>query len=120
MTGYESKKAAARDKMAQPAQKKNPETFERWLAKQHGDPEEIGFLQALRIAYIAGQDSVTTPSDIEAEIAQIEKQRQELEAWANSVWEARATHGWRTRHHLNKYCVVRDAQRPWVGLTDED
>jgi hypothetical protein len=22
-----------------------------------------------------------------------EKQRQELEAWANSVWEARATHG---------------------------
>ena len=35
--------------------------FEAWLAKQHGDPEEIGFLQALRIAYIAGQDSITTP-----------------------------------------------------------
>jgi len=36
-----------------------PETFEEWLAKQHGDPEEIGFLQALRIAYYAGQDSCT-------------------------------------------------------------
>jgi hypothetical protein len=44
---------------AQPVQE--PETFERWNAKQHGDPEEIGFLQALRIAYCAGQDSVTTP-----------------------------------------------------------
>ena len=35
-----------------------PETFEAWNAKQHGDPEEIGFLQALRIAYCSGQDSV--------------------------------------------------------------
>lgn len=35
-----------------------PESFEQWNAKQHGDPEEIGFLQALRIAYICGQDSV--------------------------------------------------------------
>lgn len=42
---------------AQPA--REPLTFEEWLAKQHGDPEEIGFLQALRIAYIAGQDSIT-------------------------------------------------------------
>lgn len=50
---------------AQPAQpqrtEQEPETFEQWNAKQHGDPEEIGFLQALRIAYIAGQDSMTTP-----------------------------------------------------------
>jgi hypothetical protein len=38
-----------------------PVTFEEWLSKQHGDPEEIGFLQALRIAYISGQDSITTP-----------------------------------------------------------
>jgi hypothetical protein len=36
-----------------------PESFEQWNAKQHADPEEIGFLQALRIAYCAGQDSVT-------------------------------------------------------------
>ena len=35
-----------------------PESFETWNAKQHGDPEEIGFLQALRIAYCSGQDSV--------------------------------------------------------------
>lgn len=34
-----------------------PETFEAWNAKQHCDPEEIGFLQALRIAYCCGQDS---------------------------------------------------------------
>jgi hypothetical protein len=33
-----------------------------------------------------------------------ELQCQELEAWANSVWEARATL----------------PQRPWVGLTDEE
>jgi hypothetical protein len=58
MTGYKSKKAAAQDKLAQPEQEKEPETFE---------------------------NSVTTPSDIEAEIARIEKQRQELEAWANFV-----------------------------------
>lgn len=35
-----------------------PESFEQWNEKQHGDPEEIGFLQALRIAYCSGQDSV--------------------------------------------------------------
>ncbi len=34
------------------------ESFETWNAKQHGDPEEIGFLQALRIAYCHGQDSM--------------------------------------------------------------
>jgi hypothetical protein len=38
-----------------------PVAFEEWLANQHGDPEEIGFLQALRIAYISGHDSITTP-----------------------------------------------------------
>jgi len=61
MTGYQSKKAAARDKLAQPAQ--------------------------------------------------------ELEAWANSVWEARATHG------IGENTVplyITPQQRPWVGLTDED
>ena len=119
MTGYESKKAAAQDKItdeqgrpmtywggkAQPALEPNwvcnecgaqeftsalseadldylacstcggnefhkealaqlaqgPVAFEEWLSKQHGDPEEIGILQALRIAYISGQDSITTP-----------------------------------------------------------
>jgi hypothetical protein len=44
---------------AAPAPVQEPESFEQWNAKQHGDPEEIGFLQALRIAYCAGQDSVT-------------------------------------------------------------
>ena len=45
------------DERSAPVQE--PESFEQWNAKQHGDPEEIGFLQALRIAYCAGQDSVT-------------------------------------------------------------
>ena len=53
MTGYQSNLT-----MAQPEQE--PVEFEAWLAKQHGDHEEIGFLQALRIAYVAGQDSTTT------------------------------------------------------------
>jgi len=44
-----------------------PVAFEEWLSKQHGDPEEIGFLQALRIAYISGQDSITTPQQRTAE-----------------------------------------------------
>ena len=42
---------------------------------------------------------------------------QELEAWANSVWEARATHG------IGENTVplyITPPQRPWVGLTDED
>jgi len=38
-----------------------PVAFEQWLANQHGDPEEIGFSQALRVAYISGQDSITRP-----------------------------------------------------------
>jgi hypothetical protein len=49
------------DPLPAPQPVQEPETFERWNAKQHGDPEEIGFLQALRIAYCAGQNSVTTP-----------------------------------------------------------
>ena len=51
--------AESRREVAAPVQE--PVAFEEWLAKQHGDPEEIGFLQALRIAYIAGQDSITNP-----------------------------------------------------------
>ena len=50
---------AIKEALAQPEQE--PVAFEEWLSKQHGDPEEIGFLQALRIAYISGQDSITTP-----------------------------------------------------------
>lgn len=46
-----------------PAQAREPLTFEEWLSKQHGDPEEIGFLRALRIAYIAGQDSIKKSSN---------------------------------------------------------
>jgi len=46
---------------AEKQEQDEPVAFEEWLSKQHGDPEEIGFLQALRIAYISGQDSITTP-----------------------------------------------------------
>lgn len=34
--------------------------FDQWLAGQHGDPSEIGFLQALKVAYEAGQDSLVS------------------------------------------------------------
>ena len=54
-----------------------PESFEQWNAKQHGDPEEIGFLQALRIAYCAGQDSVTKATPPAAQLAPV----QEPEYW---------------------------------------
>jgi len=37
---------------------REPESFESWNSRQQADPEEIGFLQALRIAYLAGQDSM--------------------------------------------------------------
>lgn len=47
-----------------------PMDFETWMAIQQGDPEEIGLMQALRIAYIAGQDSVArqTWSKVGAEL----------------------------------------------------
>jgi len=41
------------------AEKQEPVAFETWLSRQHGDPEEIGFLQALKISYEAGQDSAS-------------------------------------------------------------
>jgi len=59
---------------AQPEQE--PVAFEEWLSNQHGDPEEIGFLQALRIAYISGQDSITA---IKEALAQPEQEPQKGE-----------------------------------------
>lgn len=53
--------SAIKEALAQTDQPAQPVAFEEWLANQHGDPEEVGFLQALRIAYISGQDSITTP-----------------------------------------------------------
>jgi hypothetical protein len=49
---------ALRQAIAQ-AEKQEPVAFETWLSRQHGDPEEIGFLQALKISYEAGQDSAS-------------------------------------------------------------
>ena len=54
---YRAAEAVILAKLAS-AELPEPESFEAWNAKQHGDPEEIGFLQALRIAYCSGQDSV--------------------------------------------------------------
>ena len=113
MTGYQSKKAAAQDKLAQPEQE--PVQFEAWLSKQHGDPEEIGFLQALRIAYIAGQDSITTPP-----------QRTEQEPVAFLVdgdlyypeeidWETLQEQG-----HTVASLYTSLPQRPWVDVPDEE
>jgi hypothetical protein len=72
-----------------------PESFEQWNAKQHGDPEEIGFLQALRIAYCAGQDSVTKATPPAAQPA---------------AQEFTCSTG---------LCHYK-AQRQWAGLTDEE
>ncbi len=71
-----------------------PESFEQWNAKQHGDPEEIGFLQALRIAYCAGQDSVTKttpPGGRQSEDCLTAAQRQWVGLTiqeANELWES--------------------------------
>lgn len=45
--------------LAQP--EKEPMSFQTWRSRQHGDPEEIGFLQALKHAYESGQYSVSPP-----------------------------------------------------------
>jgi len=71
-----------------------PESFEQWNAKQHGDPEEIGFLQALRIAYCSGQDSVMKATPPAPQPVPV-----------------------KTYHDGKPWPV---APKPWVGLTDED
>lgn len=48
-----------RQALAQP--EKEPMSFQTWRSRQHGDPEEIGFLQALKHAYESGQYSVSPP-----------------------------------------------------------
>lgn len=48
-----------RTALAQP--EKEPMSFQTWRSRQHGDPEEIGFLQALKHAYESGQYSVSPP-----------------------------------------------------------
>jgi hypothetical protein len=73
--------AALKERLAQPEQE--PVAFEEWLAKQHGDPEEIGFLQALRIAYLAGQDSITHPPQRNP---LTDEQRRELMSKAWNKW----------------------------------
>jgi len=50
---------ALRQALAQPEQE--PMSFQTWRSRQHGDPEEIGFLQALKHAYESGQYSVSPP-----------------------------------------------------------
>jgi hypothetical protein len=72
-------KAITAIKQALAAPMQEPESFEQWNAKQHGDPEEIGFLQALRIAYCAGQDSVTKATPPAAQPAPV----QEPVAWVD-------------------------------------
>jgi hypothetical protein len=72
-----------------PAPVQEPESFEQWNAKQHGDPEEIGFLQALRIAYCSGQDSVTKATSPAAQPAPPECQTEaEKTAFAFGWWKA--------------------------------
>lgn len=51
--------AALEAELAKP--EKEPMSFQTWRSRQHGDPEEIGFLQALKHAYESGQYSVSPP-----------------------------------------------------------
>ena len=51
--------AALEQELAKP--EKEPMSFQTWRSRQHGDPEEIGFLQALKHAYESGQYSVSPP-----------------------------------------------------------
>ncbi len=51
--------AALEAALAKP--EKEPMSFQTWRSRQHGDPEEIGFLQALKHAYESGQYSVSPP-----------------------------------------------------------
>jgi uncharacterized small protein (DUF1192 family) len=88
----------ALDKMAENARElgldyeptvQEPESFEQWNAKQHGDPEEIGFLQALRIAYCAGQDSVTkaTPPTAQPAPVMTDEKGRPLSFWGGKSVE---------------------------------
>ena len=51
--------AALEQELTKPEQE--PMSFQTWRSRQHGDPEEIGFLQALKHAYESGQYSVSPP-----------------------------------------------------------
>lgn len=96
------------DPLPAPQPVQEPETFERWNAKQHGDPEEIGFLQALRIAYCAGQNSVTTPPLPAQEPVACERCKQLEEQAYDLLGQLKVANlKWSVAH-------------PWVGLTEED
>ena len=59
---YEGKRAGIAESEAIKTQpEKEPMSFQTWRSRQHGDPEEIGFLQALKHAYESGQYSVSPP-----------------------------------------------------------
>ena len=102
-----------------------PVAFEEWLANQHGDPEEVGFLQALRIAYISGQDSITTPPQ-RTEQEPVAWRRREVEGdWQYYGWEETGmTYEAVNRANKNGFeCEAVPAtppQRTFVGLAAED
>ena len=90
MTGYQSKKAMARDKLLELAQ-------EGMSMHSHDAPEYI-VCQAL-IEALAQPDTITK--------ALLDMHRQDLAAWAKAVWEARA----------DKEALAQPAQEPvawWV------
>ena len=100
-----------------------PVAFEEWLANQHGDPEEVGFLQALRIAYISGQDSITTPPQ-RTEQEPVAWRRREVEGdWQYYGWEETGMEAVNTANKNGFECEAVPAtppQRTWVRLAAED
>ncbi len=96
-----------RKSLAQPEQE--PVAFEDWLKNQHGDPEEIGFLQALRVAYYAGADSHTAqpskPQDVDVGIDVTEFGTHLVVRRGNEVIKSEFYHA---------------PKREWVSLTDDE
>jgi len=107
-----------------------PESFEQWNAKQHGDPEEIGFLQALRIAYCAGQDSVTKTTPPAAQPTTEESSAVKPAAPVQEPGESlRLAMDWYDSGHedreefkamMENLLAAPAAQRQWVGLTEDE
>jgi hypothetical protein len=95
---------------AQPAPVQEPESFEQWNAKQHADPEEIGFLQALRIAYCSGQDSVTKSTPPAAPVPLTDEQ---WEAIARAVYTedkfTKEDEVWHNFYWLKKFKIAIEA-----------
>jgi hypothetical protein len=106
MTGYESKRAAARDKLAQPAQ-------EPW--RESASDYERGFIDGM-------QKQMQMQSSVDKAVNRMAQPAQEPVAYLCSPDE-NGLFGLPTADKACKDCFpvyTTPPQRPWVGLTDEE